>query len=245
MTNRRPARAFTLIEIIAVIAVVTLLLAILLPALSSARRTARFSTSLANHRTVLQAIAAYTGDNADTHPYLVAGDLVGLSPSPFPMGPNRGLSPRDQARYWATAAVRQIPELRAALYPEREHWPVFRDRDDAAGITGGSFVATAALFAAPEYFSETIPPAPSHLRPTRTAEIAFPAAKMLVYDWSSVWLNRQRDIDADTNLRQTYGFADGSAIAAPDLAGPFVERATVFFNAPGHTTTNGLQGRDR
>jgi hypothetical protein len=77
------------------------------------------------------------------------------------------------------------------------------------------------------------------------AVLPFPAAKMLVYDWSSVWLNRQRDIDADTNLRQTYGFADGSAIAAPDLAGPFVERATVFFNAPGHTTTNGLQGRDR
>ena len=244
-SNASVHRAFTILELFAAIAVVALLLAILLPALSSARRTARFSTSLANHRTVLQTIAAYTGDNADTHPYLVAGDLDGLSPGPLPIGPHRGLSPRDQARYWATAAVRHTPELRAALYPEREHWPAFRDRDDAAGITGGAFIATAAMFAAPEYFSETIPPAPSHLRPTRTAEIAFPAAKMLVYDWSSVWLNRQSDIDADTNLRQTYGFADGSAIAAPDLAGPFVERSTALFNASGHTTTNGLDGRDR
>ncbi len=77
------------------------------------------------------------------------------------------------------------------------------------------------------------------------AALPFPAAKMLVYDWSSVWLNRQRDIDADTNLRQTYGFADASAIVVPDLSGPFVERSTAYMIAPGHTTTNGLHGRDR
>ncbi|RMH24665.1 MAG: hypothetical protein D6692_12580 [Planctomycetota bacterium] len=246
VSSNAPVRhAFTILELFAAIAVVALLLALLLPALTSARRTARFSTSLANHRSVLQTLAAYSADNADTHPYLVAGDLDGLSPSPRPIGPHRGLSPRDQVRYWATAAVRHSPELRAVLYPEREHWPAFRDRDDGAGVTGGSFIATATMFAAPEYFSETTPPAPSHLRPTRTAEIAFPAAKMLVYDWSSVWLNRQRDIDADTNLRQTYGFADASAIVAKDLTGPFVERSTVFFTAPGHTTTDGLRGRDR
>lgn len=53
MTNHRPTRAFTLLEIIAAVAVIAVLTAILLPAIASARRTARFSTSLANHRTVL------------------------------------------------------------------------------------------------------------------------------------------------------------------------------------------------
>lgn len=245
MTNHRPTRAFTLLEIIAAVAVIAVLTAILLPALASARRTARFSTSLANHRTVLQTLSIYTAAHAETHPYLVGGDLDGLSPKPLPIGPRRGLSPREQVRYWATAAVRHTPELRTVLYPEREHWPAYRDRDDAAGITGGSFFAAAAMFAAPEYFSESIPPSTAHLRPTRSTEVVFPASKMLYYDWSSVWLNPQRDIEADTNLRETYGFADGSAIASPGLTGPFVERSTVYFTGPGHTTTNGLAGRDR
>src|SRR5690348_11864696 len=57
--------AFTLIELLVVISVVALLIGILLPALGSARLSARQTQELSAIRQLGMGMAAYTTDNAD------------------------------------------------------------------------------------------------------------------------------------------------------------------------------------
>lgn len=61
-------RAFTLIEVLVVIAVVSLIVGILLPALGSARTTARQTLSLSNVRSIGQTFGLYTDANG-TYPF--------------------------------------------------------------------------------------------------------------------------------------------------------------------------------
>lgn len=247
MRPPRPTRAFTLLEILAAVAVVAVLISFLLPALSGVRRSAQFSSSLANHRTVIQTLAIYTHDHRDEHPYLLASELAHLERPPAPMGPKGGLSPGGHERYWMMALTRHSPDILPLLYPDRGHFQWQKERDEPRRVITGCFFPTATLFAAPEYFSETVPPRWNHLRQTYFREIAYPSAKMLTYDWSSVWLNNERDIEDPARTRLTYGFADGSAVVYLEdrLAGPYVRRTTVYHTGPGFTTVNGLAGRDR
>ncbi len=66
-TPHRP-RAFTLIELLVVIAVIALLIAILLPALGAARRHARLTQCVANIRSQVHSVLAYTNDFRDALP---------------------------------------------------------------------------------------------------------------------------------------------------------------------------------
>jgi len=59
---------FTLIELLVVISIVALLVAILLPALSNARKAANTVKCLANIRQVGVCMTVYTGDNKTTYP---------------------------------------------------------------------------------------------------------------------------------------------------------------------------------
>lgn len=74
MTSRAcpPRSAFTLIELLVVISIISLLIALLLPALSSARQTSIGHVCLANLRTLGQGLTMYSTDHRDQ---LVPGRL--------------------------------------------------------------------------------------------------------------------------------------------------------------------------
>jgi len=64
--RRTPARAFTLIELLVVIAIIALLISIMLPALASARGSARTLGCLAQMRSLGQMSLLYLNDHDDT-----------------------------------------------------------------------------------------------------------------------------------------------------------------------------------
>ncbi len=66
--GRRVAPGFTLIELLVVVAVVSTLIAILLPALSRARQQSRLSVCLANQRSLGLAIQSYASGSRDAIP---------------------------------------------------------------------------------------------------------------------------------------------------------------------------------
>lgn len=67
-TRQRNTSGFTLIELLVVIAIIALLIGILLPSLSSARKSAWAVVISSNARNVLLADTLYTGNNREYHP---------------------------------------------------------------------------------------------------------------------------------------------------------------------------------
>lgn len=65
---RNMRKGFTLIELLVVITIIALLMGILMPALSRARKQARATVCLANLKQWSTVIAMYTGDNKKFRP---------------------------------------------------------------------------------------------------------------------------------------------------------------------------------
>lgn len=65
-TKRNQFRGMTIVEILAVVAVITILIAILLPALSASRRNTLWTLSQSNMRQIGQLVISYAGENRDT-----------------------------------------------------------------------------------------------------------------------------------------------------------------------------------
>ncbi|KAA0212770.1 MAG: prepilin-type N-terminal cleavage/methylation domain-containing protein [Leptolyngbya sp. PLA3] len=68
MTQKNRRTGFTLIELLVVIAIIALLIGILLPALSKARKTAQQLKDSTQIRNILQAMAVFANQNRDSYP---------------------------------------------------------------------------------------------------------------------------------------------------------------------------------
>src|SRR5258706_4944722 len=64
----RPARAFTLVELLVVIGIIALLISILMPALSQAKERANRIKCASNLRQIGQGLLLYAGDNRGVYP---------------------------------------------------------------------------------------------------------------------------------------------------------------------------------
>lgn len=109
---RRQRRGFTLIELLVVVAIIALLISILLPSLSNARRQARTTKCMANLKSICTATAVYlTEDNG------------------FFPGTNTNIAGRD-GRYTGGWVSAWYPRLRRVMSPAEsvESFPIPRER---------------------------------------------------------------------------------------------------------------------
>jgi prepilin-type N-terminal cleavage/methylation domain-containing protein len=72
MKRKMRIRAFTLVELLVVISILSVLAGILLPALSRARRQARRLLGASNQRQIVSAVSLFAGDNDHRYPESVA-----------------------------------------------------------------------------------------------------------------------------------------------------------------------------
>lgn len=239
-TNDRSAQVrsgFTLVELLVVLVVVSLLIAILLPALGQAKRAGRSVDRLSATRQAGTAISSYVSDSAGFLPYLATpgqpdlgifhesdwGDLP--PPSYF----------RGQSALWPTALLRQgidishLPDTsRPETGPERIHT---------------YFWMTHAAVARPAYWLHGDPPDdPSLFAGVRLDEALFPSSKGLLgfVGWSSSEAGHMQGWEV--------GMCDGSAklrsTQNPPLRvdGPYRPFGAADWRVL--TTYEGIRGRD-
>ena len=77
---RQTKKAFTLIELLVVISIISLLIAILLPALQSSRVTAQMTQSAVNVRQLFMFVGYYANDYNQSNPYVTFPTVAGTAP---------------------------------------------------------------------------------------------------------------------------------------------------------------------
>jgi prepilin-type N-terminal cleavage/methylation domain-containing protein len=198
--QRRPA--FTLIELLVVVAIMAVLLAILLPALSEARRRGAQTVCLANLNQIGLLFTYYAEDSADAYP--AAMDPVSTTPS-----------------YWLWMGRGFRGKLEPYLGRVTEARPnvLFCPSDRATDYEKTSFAYSMAFYHSPEQinaisdasgtYSNPQPPVGQKLGGAR-----WPARKILAGEWTS----NHKPLTADKGWWtwegvRSYLMADGHASA--------------------------------
>ena len=259
-TEHRRPRAFSLIELMVVIAIVALLIAILLPALGAARVTSRQVVALANARTLHQTVGSYLDANDDQYPFVqgVADPNLGgaevLFVSWHPQGTLIGTNDRFMLS-WAW------PGLVSSVAPWAEHYetwvspgmdtelpPSFDERpEEARAEEDISWRFSNAFFADPKLWTDGATLSGQPYRAVRESEVSFPAQKALAWDTHLAFRTKRPDLrdghwDADTPIV----FVDGHAAAknpldaeahAEDVLDGYQPRTLA-------DTAEGVRGRD-
>jgi prepilin-type N-terminal cleavage/methylation domain-containing protein len=118
MTHRRPSRhGFTLIELLVVISIISLLIAVLLPALAGARNSAQKTQSLSQVRQISLALHMYARDHRDYLPYTRRYTAVQSTTVPEPANPS--------GAYWQGALyhMKYAPNMNAFFSPGHDRDP--------------------------------------------------------------------------------------------------------------------------
>ena len=202
----REERAFTILELIAVIALVVLLLSLLAPVLHGAWNRAGSTRTLANLRTHASNTAAYTGDWGESFPAMTRHEdeitRVVVNGREYNLN------------YWSPTVMWPLAMLNEGYESNMAH-PSLIERDDEVAQPWGNWAYSyaASFLARPEFWNPRTREGVHQLASTRVSEVRFPAQKGLFVpfeDLPSSTLDLQ-----DQSRRWRIGFVDASARAVP------------------------------
>jgi hypothetical protein len=239
---------FTLLELLVTIGVIVVLISLMLPALSSIRDRGRVARSLSGHRQILVSLGIFGLSRDGRHPYVYTKRVGSFADPRFEVSESEGdgfaaLPMASQARLWGSVvAVGGAFGLKEVLYPPR--WELHREQYDEMGLVEGSYVASSTMFARAEYFGADSSRARlSQFGVTRDRQVVYPSSKVMFEDLES-WGALPQTAEIRTSA---FGFGDGSAsvMREDEFTGDWVDRPLAWQVGPGHTTLDGLSGRDR
>lgn len=239
---RKARTGFSLVELLVVMAVLSLLTALALPSLRRARGSAQQVASLANVRQLGIAFAAYTNTFNDSFPFVPPGTLL-----PLCDGNSIADSNPWSLRYAWPALGEPLPafprDFKALVSPGRRReprecgWPTSYEYSN-------SFIASPNLWTSDQSLSADR----GLLRGIRSAEVFYPANKVLLWDTELAYLSSERRFSAFDALDPTpMTFAYGHAVvripahavaAAPNPLKSALELRRL------HDTPLGVQGID-
>ena len=177
MSNRAAAsRAFTLLELILTVTIISLLVALLLPGLFASRQAARRITTFSNLRTVMVGLDAYALDWRGAFPCIADPRL--------PM-PQRIVYGNDEVfligAYFLAPSSWYIV-LATPYYNASQSSPVFFDANGRPGdISSSPFFLSCSLFANSAFWNLETRTGPDQFGPTFHHQVRFTSKKTVVY----------------------------------------------------------------
>ncbi len=235
-------RAFTLLELLVVLAVIALLAAMVLASVSRTRIAAQQTKSLANGRSLHAVIESYAGVRKDLFP-VADPDVSYPSPSStlaitIPVWNNRW--------YWPFVIAQTdgwTPLLDVASSPGRR-------RGDSEPLPISSYELTDTVCAPASVWARAMNSDPPGPRAQRTSDVFHPSAKVLLFDNDLTYLRRDIKLYSGDLLESTpAAFVDGHArLVVPAYASEPVtnrlnpESGTAYQRL--HNTADGVRGVD-
>ncbi|MBL4699362.1 MAG: prepilin-type N-terminal cleavage/methylation domain-containing protein [Phycisphaerales bacterium] len=244
-------RAFTVVELLATIAIIALLLGFLLPALSSARASSKLIQHKANIRDLLIAIdmyaetfiATYPFMGVPGHPELGVDELNDLEPPGSGISFNAGYFAANSF-HWPTVMVRAGFDIALTAYPDEELRQRLSDRYQDSSILGTIYQMTHATVSTPAYWQPGLPPEPTatYLHAMKTHQLKFPSAKGMLLAMTQGLYD---DTDDESLSWILVGLGDGSVSKRNNPETPTLEpRPNGVLPFSILSTIDGLQGRD-
>jgi|CXWL01.1.fsa_nt_gi prepilin-type N-terminal cleavage/methylation domain-containing protein len=200
---KRPG--FTLIEVLVVIAIITVLIAISVTWLAGSRRSARDTKSLGNLRMHAAAMNMYATDHNACFPYFTfPGHLTGVLVG----GGIRveAVSYFDAFQFWHVALADGYYNVHAAS--DAFHPPQSQLERDPYWPYASGYHYPCAFIATPEYWNPETRRGPEQWRRTRTDQVLFPASKTLMVE---SWVPGRAGQDMIRTTPLPVATCDGSA----------------------------------
>lgn len=241
-------RGFSLIEVLVSIGVAGILVAIVIPAISSSRSAARSAICLSNLHQLGLLVSVYETNYKDTHPFAEAGQ-------PLPIGEAAPATSSFvvSGNHWSTNV--NWPSLLSYVSP----WPEAYRAWICPGATrapgqpwapaqpntyaGPSYSYSTSFVARPSVWSQRSTPAsPEELAATKNSEVRSPSAKVKFFD--SELAHVVARFSATKDARPLL-FADGHAQQnSLDRATAPARNSDSGASRPWHDTPDGVWGRD-
>jgi len=241
---------FSLVEVLVSIAIISLLIAITIPALGGARDRSREMGSAVNLRSIAQIFEMYTQNAKGLYPAAVPGAFY---PDPNPNMGHGSIGHWQSSNFWANLFLDD--------YPWAEHEQMYlspgatRDLRPAPVIvsTVSSYRYSSSFLGHPKIWSGE--PILSHEWPdleqsVRQSMVRYPSAKVLMWDVELPTIRRSLRRDRFQNLmeKSPMVFADGhTEVRIPAEANkgatnwaPYAAHAHPYL----HNTRDGVYGRD-
>ena len=247
-------RAFSLVEVLVVLGVITLLIGLTIPALASVRARAGQTKSIANLHGLGVSVHLYH-EQYKSYPYMDDAQQLLFTPPDQTPALRVGISPVwDLERYW--------PCLMHDIAPWREHYqtwisPGLARENGRAWLAPGSSPTSAGTSIDPSYrYSNSFvgsaevwsrgPGGEPRIAPQRADMVVSPSAKVLFFDRDASFA--QRSAGLKPSDPRPILMADASALTSPDDRALTPTRNRLRPDVPAqmyHDTEDGVRGRDR